>query len=371
MATSDLLNEQTALIEESNSLLKMLADRTGQYVWKKSTVQGVVNKRLPEGYTELSYIESTGTQRIDFGVSVPCGSEKIIVEFSPTTEDTDNVVCGHAAPSWSWGSNLMFVLDKRLWVANTGISGIDINVGEFYKVEYTSTYCKVNDGASNALNSLTYTDGYNNTLFYASTKYGKMKAKSYQLYNGSTPAIHAIACIEDSTGEVGMYDLVEGTFHGNAGTGEFIAGEVLDIEFAVSDIPDAYPDGGEQDGYWYEPYEALKLPSQITKYLVETVVLSSNSTTIPHSLGEMPMLGFVKKMGTKTYSGNYVNENVVFKPNKKGTTFSGLTYYTSAGVLNTYQSTGTNRNTMNEVAIGNEPGYIFIAGEEYEVTTMA
>ena len=81
------------------------------------------------------------------------------------------------------------------------------------------------DGSSQALNTGSYTDGYNNTLFYASTKYGKHRVKSYKLYNGATLVRDLVPCI-NASGEIGMYDIVNQKFYGNAGTGSFVGSEV-------------------------------------------------------------------------------------------------------------------------------------------------
>ena len=187
---------------------------------------GVPNLTLPSGYTQVEYIESTGTQYIDTGISVPHASEKVVVEFAPTDVEYDNVLTGHSAPEWSWATNLTFILNARLWVANTGIGLKEMVIDTFYKFEYTSTYYKLDDSESYPLTALAtsgYTDGYNSTLFYSSTKYGKYKVKSYKLYNGSTLVRDLIPCVNQN-GVVGMYDLVNSKFYTNAGTGSFIAG---------------------------------------------------------------------------------------------------------------------------------------------------
>ena len=187
--------------------------------------ENITAAELPSGYTRLEWIQSTGGQYIDTGISVPCNSEKVIIEFAPMEDNTsnDNPLTGHAAPAWSWDANLTFILNERLWTANTGYGFAEIKTGTFYKVEYTSSYCRVNDGTMLELGARTYVDGYNNTLFYASTKYGKHRVKSYKLYNGSTLVRDLVPCINPG-GKVGTYDLVSKSFLGNSGTGEFIAG---------------------------------------------------------------------------------------------------------------------------------------------------
>ena len=193
--------------------------------------------RVPSGYTQLEYIQSTGTQYINLGISVPHASEKIIIEFAPQDVGTDNVICGHAATSWSWATNVAMVLNSNILVANTTVPSVSLNV--FCKFEYTSTYAKINDGASVTLQNLTYTDGYNNTLFYASTKYGKHKVKSYKLYNGSTLVRDLVPC-KNPSGTVGMYDVVNGVFYGNAGTGTFTAGAEIPSGFVARNTPKWY-----------------------------------------------------------------------------------------------------------------------------------
>ena len=133
-----------------------------QYVWNKCAFKP--RGGLPVGYTEVEYIQSSGTQKIDMGVSVPHSTARVVVEFSPVDNRTDNVLTGHAATSWSWATNLSFVLNERLWVSNTGIGVSNINVGTFYTFDYTSTTASIN-GVSQSLNAQSFRDGYNDTLF--------------------------------------------------------------------------------------------------------------------------------------------------------------------------------------------------------------
>lgn len=78
MATSDLLNEQTALIEESNSILKMLADRTGQYVWKKHEYE---KKNVSLKFT---YASSTTIKVTSSDVDLTAVDASFFVGFSGT-----------------------------------------------------------------------------------------------------------------------------------------------------------------------------------------------------------------------------------------------------------------------------------------------
>lgn len=179
-------------------------------------------------YDELEYIESTGTQWIDTGVSVPHASEKTIVEFAPTDVGYDNVIAGHNAPEWSWATNVAMVLNSNILVGNTTVPSVSLNV--FCKFEYTKTYAKINDGASVALQNLSYTDGYNNTLFYASTKYGKQRVKHYQLYDGDT-LVRDFVPAKLPDGSIGLIDKLTDDFYPNMGTGVFTAGKIKPTKY--------------------------------------------------------------------------------------------------------------------------------------------
>ena len=52
----------------------------GKEVVRLVSGDALVWQRLPEGYTELKYIETTGTQHIDTGI-IPNQDTRIICEF--------------------------------------------------------------------------------------------------------------------------------------------------------------------------------------------------------------------------------------------------------------------------------------------------
>ena len=71
------------------------------------------------------------------------------------------------------------------------------------------------------------------------------------------------------------------------------------VNFVVSDSETAYPDGGTQDGYWYEKVvEGIPL-SQLgfTKFAIDTVKYTSRTPCknypINHSLGEKPKIAIL------------------------------------------------------------------------------
>lgn len=65
------------------------------------------------------------------------------------------------------------------------------------------------------------------------------------------------------------------------------------IDFVVSDIESAYPDGGLKDGYWYE--RAENGPYKTTSGSV-TIIDTASEITIEHGLGEVPKAYLIARL---------------------------------------------------------------------------
>ena len=98
------------------------------------------------------------------------------------------------------------------------------------------------------------------------------------------------------------------------------------VDFVISDEESAYPDGGTQDGYWYE-----KVVEGVTGIEIYNVTPTSNTTTITinHNLGVAPSKVFVmsKSLPTITYS-----TQAIFAPVRDDLyplMACGITYYTT------------------------------------------
>lgn len=72
------------------------------------------------------------------------------------------------------------------------------------------------------------------------------------------------------------------------------------VDYVVSDTETAYPDGGMQEGYWYEKVsEGIPLSLfNASKYAIDTFTLASDTLSqeysISHSLGSTPKFVFLK-----------------------------------------------------------------------------
>lgn len=183
---------------------------------------GVSASLLPKGYTPLEYIESTGTQYIDLGISVPHATARVVVDFALTTVGgVIHGITGHANTDFTWSTNFLYLYKEPVFsICGGNVSGVNPTVGSRYIFDYTSAGYSVNGGAFVSA-ARAYTDGFNDTIFYSSSHYGAFKFYAYQLYDGETLVRDMMPCINDN-GEVGLFDMVNGVFYGNAGSGQFL-----------------------------------------------------------------------------------------------------------------------------------------------------
>lgn len=173
---------------------------------------------LPSGYKRLEYIQSSGTQYIDSG---------LIMNKSDSYE---YMLTGYFSNNAYGGANGYMQF----------LSGIAISAKSTIKVVYDGkTYDErvyVN-GTLNSSNNWSNYNGVNvkigifklgdinNGWFSGEAQIGKLY--SLRIKNAETIVRDFIPCINPS-GVVGLYDLVEKRFYGNAGTGTFTAGAEVD-----------------------------------------------------------------------------------------------------------------------------------------------
>lgn len=185
------------------------------------------NSTLPSGYIKLSYIESTGTQYIK--LDLPITKDTICrIKFN-MTEATGSCIMGSIPPFRFFNAYASAFLD---WGRGTGggrINGGSIKAGTLYDIEFGDFYVKNLDTGENIISG----ESWGDTIKYSSdpimimkcpgTQEAKGKVYYAQVYETGTLVRDLLPCINPD-GEVGLYDLVKGRFHGNAGTGDFIAG---------------------------------------------------------------------------------------------------------------------------------------------------
>lgn len=177
------------------------------------------SRLLPVGYTQLAYIESTGTQYIKTGI-VPSSSGKSEVIFA--CSQTSGAAIFGAENAWK--SNMYSVYSH---LAGFGAETVSLTVtSEMRSIGINAGIVTVN-GASVSTLSGSFTGSYELVLFARNRtgRIGEYSTGKIQIftYSDDTGAVELIPC-KTPSGDIGMYDIVNGVFLRNSGSGQFLAG---------------------------------------------------------------------------------------------------------------------------------------------------
>ena len=194
--------------------------------------------RLPDGYVEVEYIQSDGGQYIDTNQK-PTSTIKLTIDvelLDDAQSSYKNIALSNYVPSS--GTKYYFVVARY-----TG--GIKCLTGSFSSYPGTSSYKTLS--SDTAPRRMTITIDYPQRTASVEgeaevnlTNTGTSTSMStIRLISGDTPSrlysaaleksdvkINLVPCINPD-GKAGMYDIVGGSFYGNAGTGSFSAGPTV------------------------------------------------------------------------------------------------------------------------------------------------
>ncbi len=201
---------------------------------------------LPQGFTQLAFLESTGSQYIDTGV-VFGSNNGFSITYQIVAPEGNQIVCGSRASSgdsrcmvgsnyttpktyayvgWNAIKTSQIVPDS--YMGTTDVNFLDNGMYDCRRDRVGSLDALVAQTGSFWLfaGNMAYAGG--------STIYGKCRIREVRISSGKSIVKHFVPARRDSDSVLGMFDLIGGEFYTNAGTGTFIGGEPV-----VSD-PDAY-----------------------------------------------------------------------------------------------------------------------------------
>lgn len=204
---------------------------------RANMVSGGVTPRLPAGYTELLYLESTGTQYIDMSCDVDkalfFGIEADIWALHPNDNKygifSANPYQQFRSEFYSYNSSTGYSIFTSTignlsavggagggWVAEIG--------GKTHIV--LSTEGITTNGVYRALTRPLTANITNFRLFGSYKNYGRypIRIGEFKITGGTTLMRDLIPAMRDSDSVVGMYDLANNTFLTNAGSGTFSYG---------------------------------------------------------------------------------------------------------------------------------------------------
>lgn len=192
----------------------------------------------------LSYIESTGTQYIDTGVSVNANTYtglKVVVDCDALSAINPN----WAVNGISGGGVVFYLGITNGNIVAYGNGTLNLTTGKTYtsgKMVFdldvpNKRYTVGNLLSMTNLTFSTPTGNQNFYLFAYNTGSGavghRSRIYSCQIYSNGT-LVRDFVPAQNDDGTVGLYDKANGAFYANAGTGEFVAGEALVEMYSVN-----------------------------------------------------------------------------------------------------------------------------------------
>ena len=196
------------------------------------------HNRVPWGYTELAYLESTGTQWIDTGIgSIVNLKTEVVCQQTSLGSGYPTIVGAFESSS---GYKVIFGYNGAVFYSQCGNGSGYVNLLNYDTAKHTIVVDNGTDSQSIQIDSQSYTSSYAITtgsnvsvaLFarksYTGTtvNFVSMKLWSAKFYRSGDIIMNLIPAKRNSDGVVGMYDLVSNTFLTNAGTGTFSYGEL-------------------------------------------------------------------------------------------------------------------------------------------------
>ena len=199
---------------------------------------GYIPGHLPEGFQEVTYIQSSGTQYIDTNV-IPNQNTRLVGRFGVTA-----VSDAGTGPSFiPYGSGASY--NSQAFECYSQSNQYEFNydgqnqllgniaLGQIAEIDHNKNVVSLTiDGAAPLTLQLTlnsFTSPYSLILFginRGSNILGTLKLYSCKIYDNGSLVRDYVPCL-DTQGTPGLFDLVGGQFYGNSGTGAFSAGPVV------------------------------------------------------------------------------------------------------------------------------------------------
>ena len=221
---------------------------------------------LPSGYQRVEWLQATGTQYINTGLRIGANDVEYNFRWRETSAEVGTSLCGNDSP---WSGVLYHPSAGRIYVAvgnsdGQGTRTIPINswINANFTAKNGAWSFRTNETTlSGSYSGTVISSNYNFFLFCNSgthefSKYSQMPF--FDLKVGGVLLRSFVACRRTSDSVAGMYDIANGVFYPNAGTGTFsVGGDVAPITPIAGDTAtitstgDVYKYEGDAWQLWY------------------------------------------------------------------------------------------------------------------------
>ena len=199
---------------------------------------------LPDGYVELEYIESSGSQWVDTGV-YPGGSTRVTADVEVLKSTSVSGIFGGRDGGQDAGGRF------SLWVMNqtfrtdygTSATQVQVSADGRHAIDKSGPVTTI-DGTTVKAAQASFSSAGSLYLFTNNEGAGgpDSRGASMRLYScsisqdGTAPSRELIPARRESDGAVGLYDRIGAKFYGNDGSGAFVAGPDVPTS-GSSDVP--------------------------------------------------------------------------------------------------------------------------------------
>ena len=303
------------------------------------------SSRVPAGYTEVEYIESTGTQYIDTGI-LPGNTTQLVMDFEPTTLPASHVMAAGARNNSS-GYTKQFVIgwaghqSPAVWRSDFGGSQVSFPTS----VEGAIRHHLDKDGAACTMDSTTVTNT-SSTFTCAYTLYlfagnqndeavSQVSMKLYvcRIYDNGTLVRNYIPC-RNPDGEVGLYDLIGGEFYTTP-----LAEEPVALPSGYTQIAYLQSTGTQyiDSGVKGDSDVRVTADFEITAFGSGTTFVfgAQGTDSVRYTLGMTSAGAFRSDFGTAMTSGSAASLNTRYSADKNGNvcTVGGQTLTSAAATF--------------------------------------
>lgn len=184
---------------------------------------------LPKEYTQVDYIQSTGTQYIDLGIkgneNTKINAKYMASSFTNVMHTLGDISNTSKAISFNVGNSNSPVSRWGNYSTNQKTNNVTNTI---YEVSISQNGYYINGNLWWLPNESIFTTANNMYLFTANGATNRLRGKIYycKIWDSDTLVRNLIPCVRNSDNKVGMYDLVNNTFYTNKGTGNFTYGQL-------------------------------------------------------------------------------------------------------------------------------------------------
>lgn len=200
---------------------------------------------IPDDYTVLEYIQSTGTQYIDTLVK-PNQDTRIVFVFDPITSKEEWYFGTRSSASASDRFSCLRAGDTESIRTDYGGTNVNtgINASGITTIDKNKNVTDIN-GNVFTNSTATFASTYSLYLFAGNDGGNMTGAAAIRLYScqiySNTTLIRSFYPVRHRNGLIGLYDVVGQAFYGNSGTGVFVGSD--------EEEPSLLPDGYTQKEY--------------------------------------------------------------------------------------------------------------------------